>query len=636
MWQPLKTHTTYSLLKSTIKPDDLVKKCVQYGYKSLAITELGNLFSSVKVYKKCKDLGVKPILGCEFFISENDCISTVTLLAKNLDGWKSLVKAISKANLPENFNVTKEIPCLTLEKLAEILKGNCIVYCGSLFSHINSQLFTNLDGAILSRDYNHVKSLVRTDYLDQYNVLIKKYKDLFGEENFFLENQKVYNEVCYASLIVSRLVEWYANKNNIKTIATVDPFYVNKEDAEDQRILICTGEEATLQTVETRIKNSKNWRDYLFFQGSNSYLLNSEQIKSLYSNKEIETTYEVSELCSDYNILNNPQIPKFDSPNGWSSAEHLRQLCLEGWKKKVVGKVPKSKYPIYADRVKEEMRVINEFNLASYFLVLEDILSWARNQGWLVGDARGSCGGSLVSHLSGVTNLDPIEHGLLFERFMNEGRMSKDRVSLPDIDCDFPQNKRLLVKEYIENKYGSDKVAQLATFGRLQGKAALKEVLRVKDRCSFDEMNKITKNIPDEAKIADELQQMKEDGEEPTIILWALRDNPEKFKEWCYFDESGKLCGDYAKDFEQAMRLEGLKKSQGKHASGIVIANQPLEEFCPLLYDKATGKHCLGLDMHDAEALGGMKLDVLGLAALDHIMDILDILNTGDYKDEDN
>jgi len=201
---------------------------------------------------------------------------------------------------------------------------------------------------------------------------------------------------------------------------------------------------------------------------------------------------------------------------------------------------------------------------------------------------------------------------------------------MPDIDIDVPINKREEIISYIKKQYGEDKVSQMITFNTMKGRGALKEVLRVYGNITFDEMNKITKFIPDEAKIADELQEMREDTGEASIIRWALENNVDKLKEWCYINDEGQLSGPLAKRFEQAIRLEGTKSNQSKHAAGIVISKDPLRSVCPMVYDSKNKQSIAGMEMQDLESLGVIKFDVLGIAMLDKIMTISNILKTGE------
>lgn len=247
-----------------------------------------------------------------------------------------------------------------------------------------------------------------------------------------------------------------------------------------------------------------------------------------------------------------------------------------------------------------------------------------------------SAAGCLVSYLIGITSIDPIKYNLLFDRFYNTGRNTKDRVSMPDIDVDVPINKREEVITYIKQRYGVEQVSQMVTFNTMKGRGALKDVLRAYGNISFDEMNKITKYIPDEAKIADELQEMKEETGEASIIRWALENRPEDLKEWCYIDENGTLQGPLAKRFEQAIRLEGTKTNQSKHAAGIAVSSQPLDQCCPMIYDSKNDKAIAGMEMQDLENIGIIKFDILGVAMLDKVMYIQDLLSLSQGVKYDN
>ena len=352
-------------------------------------------------------------------------------------------------------------------------------------------------------------------------------------------------------------------------------------------------------------------------------------MNSLHTQEEIENTNFVNDLIEEYDILSKPKLPPFECPKGYDDAEYLRQLCRDGWKDKIANVIPKEDHQIYIDRIKYELDVLQGANLSSYFLIVQDIVEYVRKNGWLPGPGRGSAAGCLVSYLIGITSIDPIKYGLLFDRFYNAGRNTEGRISMPYIDVDVPINKRELIIEYIKNKYGGDKVSQMVTFNTIKGRGALKDVLRVYGNIGFEEMNRITKNIPDEAKIADELQEMKEETGEASIIRWALENNEDKLKEWCYIDDHGELQGPLAKRFEQAIRLEGTKSNQSKHAAGIAISAEPLKDLCPMVYDSKNEQLIAGMEMQDLENIGIIKFDILGVAMLDKIMTIQDLLNEG-------
>jgi DNA polymerase-3 subunit alpha len=281
----------------------------------------------------------------------------------------------------------------------------------------------------------------------------------------------------------------------------------------------------------------------------------------------------------------------------------------------------------YADRIKYELGVLQGAGLSSYFLIVQDIVGYVRSNNWLPGPGRGSAAGCLVSYLLGITSIDPIKYGLMFDRFYNAGRNTKDRISMPDIDVDVPINKREEIIQYIKTKYGEQKVSQMITFNTMKGRGALKDVLRAYGNVAFEEMNRITKFIPDEAKIADELQEMREEYGEASIIRWALENNDKDLKEWCFINESNELDGPLAKRFEQAIRLEGTKSNQSRHAAGVVISSESLSSVCPMAYDTKNKQMIAGMEMQDLESIGVIKFDILGVAMLDKIMDISKLLS---------
>jgi DNA polymerase-3 subunit alpha len=240
-----------------------------------------------------------------------------------------------------------------------------------------------------------------------------------------------------------------------------------------------------------------------------------------------------------------------------------------------------------------------------------------------------------VSYLVGITQIDPMPYNLLFERFYNAGRNSDDHISYPDIDMDVPVAKREAVIEYIKKQYGSNKVSQMITFQTMQGRAALKDVFKAYADMSNDDINRITSLIPDPSKVAGELQHMKEETGESSLIRFALEEKGQDFADWGVgLDKYGNVTGPLGARFEQAMRLEGTKIIQSKHAAGVVISPEPLEEYCPMVYDTKKKIVIAGMEMNDLEALGMLKFDILGIAMLDKIMGVRDILETGDIRRE--
>ena len=419
-------------------------------------------------------------------------------------------------------------------------------------------------------------------------------------------------------------------QTNTKVICTPDAHYAERDDAMDQRILLCNNLKTTLNKINSKIQNHESIGMDCFFLSDNYHIPSQEEISNLHTEEEIDNTNTVADMCEQYDILDKPHLPSFDCPKGYNPDEYLRQLCRDGWREKIQNNIPKEDQETYVERIKSELEVLQGAGLSSYFLIVQDIVRHVKEQGWLPGPGRGSAAGCLVSYLIGITSINPIKYDLLFERFYNAGRNTKDRISMPDIDIDVPINKREYVIEYIKSKYGRDKVSQMITFNTMKGRGALKDVLRAYDNISFEEMNRITKHIPDEAKIADELQEMKDDTGESSIIRWALENNVDKLKEWCYINEEGALAGPLAKRFEQAIRLEGTKSNQSKHAAGVLISSQGLADMCPMVYDTRNKQTIAGMEMQDLEAIGGIKFDILGVAMLDKIMTISDFLKNGE------
>lgn len=407
-------------------------------------------------------------------------------------------------------------------------------------------------------------------------------------------------------------------KNNLIYLKNCDikpSYYTKREHADLHRILLCSEVKTTLPKIQKQIRKGELDSVMLdYFTNDNKYVVKGKDSKVL---------QEVYEQCEEYNILNKPMLPKFECPNGLSEEEYLKVLARNGWRKLLI-ETGKVKDPVkkqqYADRFNTELQVIKDANLFGYFLIVQDIIRFVQDSGWMSGPGRGSAAGCLISYLIGITQIDPVEYDLLFERFYNAGRNSDDHISLPDIDMDVPGKKRDDVINYLKDKYGHDHVSQMITFGRLQGRSAIKEVLRVHEACSFGEMNAITKSVPNEAEISDQLAEM--DEEDRSIIRWALINRPDELRDFCHVLENGKLEGDYAEYFQQAIDIEGTFKTQGKHAAGVVISKEPLHKVCPMVKQRGSTEKIAGLEMADLEALGHVKFDVLGINLLDKLMKI--------------
>ena len=618
---PLHVHSHYSLLDGLSKPKQIARRCKKIGVKSCAITDHGSISGAVQIHQTLKSNGIKPILGCELYLSfddsniktpENSKLTHFLVLAKNLEGWKNLIRIVSESNNPNNYY---RKPRLSVDKLQEVVKGkNLIAFCGHMGSYIPDLIENNPD--------NYQKLCL--SFVDQM-------KDIFGKDNFFLETQLMDQEYMPKQLELTETIRKIASITNTKVICTPDAHYSEQEDATDQRILLCNNIKTTLTDINKKMLDGQDVPFSCFFKSDKYYILSPEEMAELHTEEEIENTELIDSMCEEYEILHKPLLPPFKCPNGQNPDEYLRQLCRNGWRDKIANVVPKDQHARYTERIKQELSVLQGADLSSYFLIVADIVDRVRSQSWLPGPGRGSAAGCLVSYLIGITSIDPMKYDLIFERFYNSGRNTEGRVSMPDIDVDVPINKREDIISYIRERYGENKVSQMITFNTMKGRGALKEVLRVYGNISFDEMNQITKCIPDEAKIADELQEMKDDYGEASIIRWALENNNDKLKEWCSVSKDGnKLKGPLAKRFEQAIRLEGTKSNQSKHAAGVVISSHNLDTMCPMIYDTKNKTTIAGMEMQDLESLGIIKFDILGVAMLDKVMSISDTLSHGE------
>lgn len=622
-YNPLHCHSMYSLLDGLSKPSQIAERCQEIGASACALTDHGNIAGAIKFHKAMTKVGIKPILGCEIYLSHNDVsvqskenkeLTHFLILAKNLDGWQKLIDLVSESNRPD-FYYHK--PRLDLQSLKRFCDGNLIGMCGHLGSLIADKICVN--GKIIS------------DWKNTGQLLIDELKETFGSENFFLEAQLMDVDNTPIQKELTEVIRELGRLTNTKVVCTPDAHYVRKEDAADQRILLCNNLKTTMPEISRKINSNQDIPMGCFFMSDNFHILSQEEINALHTEEEIANSILISDMCENYDITSRPRLPPFDcDPN---PDEFLRQLCRNGWRDKINNGVDKNHQQQYLDRIKYELDILQGAGLSSYFLIVQDIVNYVRNNNWLPGPGRGSAAGCLVSYLIGITNIDPIKYGLLFDRFYNSGRNTKDRVSMPDIDVDVPIDKREDIIEYIKTKYGHNQVSQMVTFNTIKGRGAIKDVLRVYGNIGFEEMNRITKNIPDEAKIADELQEMKDETGEASIIRWALENQSEKLKEWCFIDENGQLQGPLAKRFEQAIRLEGTKVNQSKHAAGVVIADSDLSKICPTIYDTKTKTKIAGMEMEDLESIGVVKFDILGVAMLDKIMYISDYLKQG-VKDE--
>ena len=555
----LGTHTHFSLLKSSIMPDKLADKLESLKMPRCGIADFNSVSGVVQCVEKFKAKGVSPIFGTKVNIGGE----YHTVLAKNMAGWKNILK---------------------------LLSSECSI----------TDLMSFSDGCIL------ITSFVNDSL-----------KDAFGDD--------IYSEIkITGDQKDNDIVKHLRETAPYKRVALPEPLYLNKEDAYDNKILFCVADNITL----SKLNNASNY----YCNTDGFYLPSYEEALNIgYLPEELKTTLEISEKCENIKITGKPILPHFECPNNMNADEYLKELTRHGWRKRIQNVVHSDYHNDYVNRIKHELEVLQGVGLSPYFLVVQDILNFVENKGWLKGPARGSSAGCLTSYLLNITDIDPIPHDLLFERFYNAGRNTADKVTLPDIDIDIPKHKREEIIQYIYHKYGSENCGQIVTFQTLKGRSVLRAVVGSHNDMSFGELIGLTEHIPDQAKIADELEQMKEHGETPSIVLWALEHRGEKFKEYVKL-EDGKLVGPLAHRFEQAIRLEGLKTHASRHASGIIIAPDKLDNYCQIM--KLKDENVCGFEMNDAEAIGLLKLDILGLNTLDKLVGVSSILASGDIDDE--
>lgn len=560
----------------------------------------------------------KVILGVEAYVCGDDPaikndsnrkLAHLCILAKNDAGWKDLVQLVSESNKQEFFY---HKPRLNLDKIAQYAqRGNLMAFSGHIGSNIANVMFDK---------EGNVSSLA----IEEATQLAEWFRDTFGKDNFRLEVQLMDSDSLSKQKIIADIVRQVSKNTGIPCVATPDAHYASQKDAEDQRVLICTNLNTTIQQACKPEFGMSG-----FFRSKQYHIPSYDEMRQWHTEEELDNTVQFASTVENYaKILKQPILPNFPCPDGQDQVTYLRHLCQNG-----LSKVNQDQIDTYKARLASELAVLEGANLSGYFLVMSDIINYCKSKNWLVGPGRGSAAGCLVSYLAGITDVNPIAYKLIFERFYNAGRNTKDRISMPDIDIDVPKYAREHIINYLRTKYGQEYVGQMVTFHTMKGRSAIKSVLRAYGGIAFDEMNEITKNIIEEHKIADELQKMKEETGDSSIIRWCLENMGHKLKNWCYLDSNNRLAGPLANRFEQAIRLEGCKTGQSKHASGIVITPEYLSNICPMILDTESGQQIAGFEMEKMEAVGGIKFDILGLTTLDKSMGISQDLLTGEIRE---
>ncbi|HET7753394.1 MAG TPA: DNA polymerase III subunit alpha [Anaeromyxobacteraceae bacterium] len=585
----LHLHTLYSLLDGAIRIKDLLATVQAKGMKSVAVTDHGNLFGAVDFYKQAKAAGVKPILGMEAYVAgpkgRKDRTERVgrhlILLAKNAEGWANL-RYLSSMAFAEGFYYDPRIDKELLRDHSKGLVG----------------LTACLGGEI--------PRLLRKGEVDAAREAVREYKSIFEPGSFFLEVQS--NGMADQVEVNARLAE-LGESEGVELTATADAHYVKREDAKAHEVLMCIASGKTFSDPK-RIRHDT---DGLFITSP------QEMREALPDFKEaIANTVRIADMCNVELTLGKNYLPAFQVPEGVGEDDHLAKLAREGLDRRfreIDGKYPHDR-DAYRQRLELEIGVIQRMGFSGYFLIVQDFINWAKHHTVPVGPGRGSGAGSCVAWSLRITDLDPIRWNLLFERFLNP-----ERVSMPDFDVDFCQNRRDEVIRYVTDKYGKDNVGQIITFGSLKARSVIRDVVRVMG-LPFAEGDRIAKLVPD--PVQGKTPPLKECIErEPR--LKQLLDDPQVVQSWV--DAQGRQQKVTTKDvLEIAMSLEGLNRQAGLHAAGVVIAGKPLWEYVPIYKDGESDQLVSQFSKDDAEAAGLVKFDFLGLKTLTVIDDAIKLV----------
>jgi len=626
----LHLHTIYSFLDGLVKPAGLMEQCKKMGMKAVAITDHGNMHGVIDFYttalggsKTLADAPVKPIIGMEAYIASGDRTEHtkqdayhLILLAKDAIGYKNLCYMASTAFI-DGFYYKPRIDRALLKNHAEGL----IAFSACLGGEIPK--------ALLSGRYEDAKKIAH------------EYQELFGKDNFFIELQvNGLREQEEVNILLIKL----AHDIGAGLVATNDVHYLNSDHAEAQDILFCINEKKKVHDT-----------DRMHHETNAFYLKSEEEMRRLFSvygrdgEEAVENTWKIAQRCDVELSLYKPYLPDFET-FGKTKSEYLKEISLAGLEERFIELgTPEEKKKEYYDRLDYEIAMISKTGFDGYFLIVADFINWAKNNDIPVGPGRGSGAGSLVAYSTRITDLDPLRFGLFFERFLNP-----ERVSMPDFDVDFCQEKRDRVINYVSEKYGEKNVAQIATFGQLKAKSAIKDVARALD-IPLAVADKLAKMVPDSFSEVFSPQFSKKNKELTKKLAAQFQipadvvSNPDSLKN---FLEKARLKGDDAdqvkslfseidayanereliknnKDFSRiikiAVQIEGLLRQPGKHACGVVIGQKPIFEYSPIFVDKDNYR-VTQYDKNMVELVGLVKFDFLGLKTLTMINNAVNLI----------
>lgn len=645
---PLHVHSFYSLSRATTKPRALARAAAGHGYGAVALTDYGNLGCAVDFTAAMKEVGIKPILGCEFSLCRDDPTLRVSsngrpysrclVLARNLAGWKQLLLAVSRSASRE---YAFQGPRLSLESFRDFTaEGNLIAISGYMGSDVADSMFDNPKEAYRQHDNHEVEARMEGGGEGKRGRpigLIEQYISVFGRDNVFLAAEIIDPGDIPATRLLAEAVRDLALRANVPCVATPNTHYLrsSSRDADDHRVMLCAGMKTTNKGINKgrAVREPDTTIETFFGRGGEKYHFPStEEMLVHHRPEEVEQAGRIADMCEGYEITGPPRLPHFPCPDGMDADSYLRELCERGFRDKIDGRTLPYPTEHYRARLDMELGVIGGAGLSSYFLVVQDFINHGRSKGWILGPGRGSGAGCIISWLTGITGIDPLEYGLIFERFYNAGRNVPGRISLPDIDSDVPKCHREDVYSDLQDKYGPDKVAKIATFNSMQGRSALTAVMAVRDE-PFDLVKRITKILPDKARISEELEEMRQRGEEPSVIGYCLDFLQDDLTEWVQVEEGDngerRLTGVYAKYFERAMRLEGTKTHIGMHAAGVVIGAEPLAGVCPMKWDEKHKCNIAAMEYPALEAMSLCKIDVLAVVVLDKAQAVRSLVRTG-------
>ena len=561
----LHVHTEYSFLDGLCRLDALLARAKEQGMTALAITDHGAMYGIVDFYKKAKAAGIHPVIGCEVYtagVSMHDRTHEngnrtghLVLLAENMTGYQNLVKIVS-AGFSDGFYYKPRVDKAMLKGHTEGLIA------------LSACLAGDIPHALLENDEKGARAQ------------IEAYLELFDKDHFYLELQD--HGIPEQKKVNMKLIS-LAKEYGLSLVATNDVHYIKKEDAKHQDVLMC---------IQTNRKVGEE--DRMRFETDEFYLKSEEEMTALFANipDALLNTQKIAERCRVDFTFGNLLLPKYAVPKGGDSLEYLTALCEAGRKKRY-GDDPEAK-----QRLDYELGVISGMGYVDYFLIVWDFIKYAKDNGIPVGPGRGSAAGSVVAYCLGITNVDPLQYNLLFERFLNP-----ERISMPDIDVDICNEGRQRVIDYVVSKYGREKVAQIITFNAMKARAAIRDVGRVLD-IGYAETDEVAKMIPQELNIT---------------IKSALEVNPDLKKK---YDDDAQV----HELVDEAMALEGLVRNAGTHAAGVVISRDVITDHIPI--QKNDDVITTQFPMGNIEELGFLKMDFLGLRNLSIIDEALSIIET--------